>query len=268
METIPLFGAVQASCFPDLVAHHATRRGGVSNPPFDSLNLGFSTQDDPACVVENRARFAAAVGAPLERWVVVGQVHGADLLRADPSMAGAGARSVASLTPADAIFLPEPGVFALALSADCPLVAIVDPETRRAGIAHAGWRGTAAGVVQRLLAEFRDAGSPMERCLAATSPGICGPCYEVGDEVFAAMDHLPGVSAARRGRYLDLRRVHRAILEHAGIPGDAVTRSRECSACLPQRHFSHRRDAGRTGRGGALVGWHQPNPLRPDRATR
>lgn len=240
----------------DLVCHYAERGGGASGGPYRSLNLGFSTADDHAAVLENRRRVAHALGAPLARWIVAGQVHGADCLRGSPALAGVGAAAVAPPgLQADAVFLPEPGVFALGLSADCPLVVLADPRRRFAGIAHAGWRGTARGVLQVLLAEILGAGAAPEDLRAGISPGICGSCYQVGEEVFAACAALPGFARARRGDRLDLRALQLAILEAAGIPSARIRVSDRCSACDGDRFFSHRRDHGVTGRNGALVGF-------------
>lgn len=256
VDLLPLFGDLAVPGAADLVAHFARRTGGVSEPPFDRLNLGFSTGDDPGAVIENRRRVAEAARASLDRWVVPGQVHGADVWKATRHDAGVGARAPAeSIAPHDAVYLPEPELFVLALSADCPLVVIVDPERRRAGVAHAGWRGTAAGVIAHLLEAFDEAGSPRSSLWAAIGPGIGGCCYPVGDEVFDALAERPGFEDARRGRRLDLRTIHRAELEGAGLA--AVAQVLDCSACRPDLYFSHRRDEGRTGRSGVIVGWRR-----------
>lgn len=238
---------------PDLVAHYARRSGGVSESPFDSLNLGFSTGDDPGAVVENRRRLASALSIDLRRFIVPGQVHGAEVLVAQPSDVGEGAEAPSSLPPHDAVLLSESGTFALSLSADCPLVAIMDPIGRRAGVAHAGWKGTAAGVILALVDALRAEGSETQHLRAAVSPGIGGGCYEVGEEVFAALSVQPGADAAQDGRQLDLRTIHEATLRAAGV--FEVFRVAACSACEPESYFSYRRDQGKTGRNGLVIGW-------------
>ena len=242
---------------PDAVALFPDRRGGVSPPPWKSLNFGFSTDDARDNVVANRERLADAARVPLDRWVVRGQVHGARVSRVDLNHAGEGAREPGPRgTAADAVYLTEPGVFALALTADCPLVVVADPARRVIGVAHSGWRGTAAGVVGALVEAFRSDGSPLEALRVAIAPAICGTCYPVGEEVHHALRDLPGYAeAAGPGRGVDLRRLQRAGLEAAGVPAEAIVVHSDCSACLPERYFSYRRDAGRTGRGGVLVGW-------------
>lgn len=247
------------SLLPDLeslVCHYAQRSGGVSEAPFASLNLGFSTGDDPLRVVENRRRLGEHLGAPLDHWIVAGQVHGADVVRPDRERRGEGAFSPSELFPAaDALLLCDEDVFALTLGADCPSVIVADPVRRCVGVAHAGWRGTAAGVVQALVLAVVEAGSALTDLHAAVSPGICGGCYEVGIEVFAALAGQPGAAGARQGRQLDLRSIHRAALCDLGVAEGRVRVHPDCTACLPERYFSHRRDRGDTGRNGVLVGW-------------
>ena len=240
----------------DLVAHFAGRAGGVSLPPYGTLNLGFSTGDDAGRVVENRARLAAHLGAPLQRWVVPGQTHGSRVLRARVDLAGEGARTPSqALPPSDAVYLEEPGIFALSLSADCPLVVVCDSIRRRLGVAHAGWRGTAAGVVEALLEAFLHDGSQPAQLTAALSPGVCGPCYPVGEEVYGALARKTGFERATDGGRLDLRALQEEILLEVGIPPGQIHKNPDCSACTPARFFSYRRDGGQTGRNGALVGW-------------
>lgn len=257
VEPIDLFAPLRAH--PSLagwVAAASTRGGGASEAPFDSLNLGLSTGDDPDRVRENRRRFAAALGLAIGDWVVPGQCHGALCASVGRAERGEGALVPSSrLGGRDAILIREPGVFALSLSADCPVVAIADPSGRRGGVAHAGWRGTAAGVVESLIAELRRTGSDLGECLAAIGPGICGRCYEVGEEVHEAVAARPGAREARSGRRLDLRRIHRAILVESGIPPERIAVSPRCSFEEPAHFFSHRRDGARTGRGGVVAGW-------------
>ncbi|MHC4936887.1 MAG: polyphenol oxidase family protein [Planctomycetota bacterium] len=252
---LDLFAAARPR-LPGLIALYGTRRGGVSARPFDSGNLGFSTGDDPAAVVENRRRLAASAGISLDALVVAGQCHGAEVAVLGVEDRGEGARAPSErLRGFDALLLRDPGVYALSLSADCPLVVLADPESRIAGVAHAGWRGTAAGIVGALVEAFRARGSRPEALWAAQSPGICGGCYEVGEEVLEAVAGRPGAREACSGRFLDLRGIHRAELLAHGLRAGRVLPSVDCSFEDPRRFFSHRRDRGITGRNGVLVGW-------------
>ncbi|HIA27298.1 MAG TPA: laccase domain-containing protein [Planctomycetes bacterium] len=238
-----------------LVAVCPDRSGGISSAPYASLNLGFSTGDRPEAVLENRRRLAEAIGVPLDSWVVPGQVHGSRVLRVDRTLAGEGALEPSkTLTGNDALIAVEEGIFLLALSADCPLVVVADPRLRIVAVAHSGWRGMAAGVIGELLTALDACGSRPRERIAALAPAICGDCYEVGDEVRAALAGQPGAEEAGRGSGVDLRVMADAALVGSGIDSDRIAWDDRCSYEDPHL-FSHRRDLGRTGRGGVLVGW-------------
>ncbi len=215
----------------------STRRGGVSEGPFASLNLGRTAAadetDDPARVTENRARLAAAAGGRELR--IAHQVHGADVATDDGPLADA-----------DGQLTRERGVGAAVLVADCLPVAIAGPD----GVAmlHAGWRGLAGGVLQRGV-ELVGADAGAGPLAAAIGPGIGVCCFEVGD---AVRDALADHAGARRGRTLDLAAIARRILRDAGV--ETVATCGLCTHCEPELFFSHRRDGERTGRQ-AGVAW-------------
>jgi polyphenol oxidase len=208
----------------------STRLGGVSEAPFDSLNLGLLTADDAAAVTENRSRLATALGFAPEEIVFARQVHAAEL-ETHFTLPGRGD----ALPEADGQVLTAPGMAALVFVADCLPVALRGP----GGVAmlHCGWRGLAAGIVARGAAAIGATD-------AAIGPGIGGCCYEVGDEVLGAFADLGDGIAA--GRMLDLPEVARRLLIAAGV--ERVQSAGLCTSCEPELFFSHRRDAGRTGR--------------------
>ena len=272
IDVIPL---LESAGSDRLVAHFAGRRGGVSEPPFDSLNLGFSTGDEASHVRDNRVRFCAAVGVPIDRLVVPGQIHGDKAVILKHTDAGEGALAPSErLRGWDAVGVATPGVFALSLTADCPLVVIADPERSIVGVAHAGWRRTAASVVTALVERVRAAGGRPSASWAAISPGIGACCYAVGREVVDALADLPSGGDAvsehpaagvrplegaptSGGGWLDLRSIHRASLIANGFGPDRVHVDPACTACDPERFFSHRRDHGVTGRSGVIIGWRE-----------
>lgn len=198
-----------------------TRHGGVSEGPFASLNLGLWTDDDPERVRENRARVARMTGGRLAQGH---QVHGATVVDADPS----------AVADADGQVTAQTGVAPMVLVADCLPIALVAPEA--VGMVHAGWRGLAAGIVAKGAGRLRALGAT--RIAAAIGPGAGPCCYAVGEEVHAAF----GTS----GRTVDLKAIAREQLEAAGVT--EVHDSGLCTMCDPARFFSHRRDAGVTGR--------------------
>jgi polyphenol oxidase len=220
----------------------STRRGGVSDGPYESLNLGILTDDDPARVSENRRRLA--VGAGLDPWAVAmgWQVHGTDLLEWDgPPEHGGFAEPGAELAKVDGHLTSVPELGLMVLVADCYPVALVAPG--RAAMLHCGWRGLAGGILERALERFGG-----ERPAAAVGPGIGGCCYEVGQEV---LDAFAGLDGGASGRMLDLRAVIARKLERAGV--ERVEHVDDCTSCRDDLYFSHRRDDGVTGRQAGLV---------------
>lgn len=227
------------------LAAFTTRLGGVSEPPFDRLNLGVLTADPNEAVAANRRRLAAALGFEPERIPIGLQVHGAELaIHADPQRPSPFAKRGSDIPEVDGHVVAAPGLAPLVFTADCLPVALFGP----GGVAmlHCGWRGLAGGIVAR-GAEAIDATD------AAIGPGIGPCCYEVGEEVLTAFADL-GEGIAD-GRMLDLTEVARRLLAAAGV--ERVESAGLCTRCQPELFFSHRRDAGRTGRQGGLV-WIEP----------
>lgn len=212
-----------------------TRSGGVSQGPYESLNLGILTDDDPARVSENRARTAAAFGIERERVAMGWQVHGTDMKEwTEPPRPGA------DLDRVDGHTTTLEGLALLVLVADCLPVALATEE--RVAMVHCGWRGLAGGMAERAVARFESPPS------ALIGPGIGPRCYEVGDEVREAFSDLDGVAD---GRLLDLQGVARRRLLAAGAAEvEAIER---CVHCEPDVFFSHRRDRGDTGRQAGLI---------------
>ncbi len=220
-------------------AAFSTRLGGVSEPPFDSLNLGLLTEDAEEAVVENRLRLAAALGLAPEQVVFARQVHGTHLIEgADPSRGSFRSPSVQKeprdVVEADGHVVRAPGLAPLVFVADCLPVALYGP----GGLAmvHAGWRPLAGGI---LAAAAEAVGATR----AAIGPGIGPCCYEVGEEVLSA---FAGLGDVAEGRMLDLPDVARRLLAKAEVV--EVESAGLCTSCEAELFFSHRRDNGRTGR--------------------
>jgi purine-nucleoside/S-methyl-5'-thioadenosine phosphorylase / adenosine deaminase len=225
-------------------AAFSTRLGGVSEPPFDSLNLGILTDDDPAAVRENRSRLVGALGLAPEQIVFALQVHGTRLIdhgEGSDELRGSFVRPIRTKEPrnllpeGDGHIVRDPGLAPLVFVADCLPVALRGP--RGLAMVHAGWRGLAGGILA-------DAAAAVEATSAAIGPGIGACCYEVGDEVLDGFADL-GEGIAD-GRMLDLPEVARRQLARAGV--GEVQSAGLCTSCEADLFFSHRRDRGRTGR--------------------
>lgn len=227
---------------PGARAAFSTRLGGIGEGSFESLNLGVLTDDETGAVVENRRRLAVAFGLRAERIAIGRQVHGAELaIHAVPQEPSPFAEPGGSEIPeVDGHVIADPGLAALVFVADCLPVAMAGP----GGVAmlHCGWRGLAAGIVAR-------GAEAVGATHAAIGPGIGPCCYEVGEEVLGAFAGLgEGVAS---GRMLDLAEVARRLLRDAGV--EEVESAGLCTSCEGELFFSHRRDAGRTGRQAGLV---------------
>jgi purine-nucleoside/S-methyl-5'-thioadenosine phosphorylase / adenosine deaminase len=220
------------------------RGGGVSLAPYDSLNVGAHVGDSPAAVTENRRRVRARLNLPAEpAWLE--QVHGTRVADLDaPTEARSGA---------DAVLTRHPGRVCAVQVADCMPVLFAARDASVVAVAHAGWRGLAAGVLEETVARLSVAGQEL---MAWLGPAISARHFEVGDEVRAAfLERDPAASDAfvpntRRRWQCDLAALARRRLAALGVT--EVSGGTWCTYTDPARFFSFRRD-GRCGRMAALI---------------
>ncbi len=244
MWTLDLRDAVPAWRLdaPAAVLAFSTRRGGVSRAPFDTLNVGRSTADDADAIVDNRLRLLHALGLEPDALVTAGQVHGDTVRRVD---------AAGHVPDCDALLTTRPGVVLAVTTADCMPI-LLDAGGAIAAV-HAGWRGAANGLPARAVAAVAEAaGIPGHDVDVHLGPCIRGCCYEVGDDVAARFPAAAIVAGAGRPR-LDLPTVLRLQLATLGVPPARIHDVGACTACDPDGYFSHRRDAGRTGRHWAVA---------------
>lgn len=223
---------------PGAVAAFSTREGGVSEGPYESLNVGLLTGDKAENVMENRRRLAAELGLGTGDVAMGHQVHGIAIERwgtvPDPERHGF-TNPQAGLPEVDGHTTARHGLALLVQVADCLPVALASRQ--RVAMLHCGWRGLAGGIVENALTLFE---TPP---VAVVGPGIGKCCYEVGAEV---LDAFVDVADAADGRMLDLRRVAEARLRAAGV--ERIEHVELCTSCRADLFFSHRRDEGVTGR--------------------
>lgn len=251
------------SALPWLIHGFSTRKGGVSAMPYATLNLGLHVGDDPEAVIENRRRFADALGADLHRWVVADQVHDKQVALVTEQEMGRGARDINTSLPAtDGLITATPGVFLTAYFADCVPVFLVDTEQQAIGLAHAGWKGTVEQTAAETLRKMQQAFSTKpSQTLAVIGPSIGSCCYEVDDRVYIHIKtklgcFLPEILIPQGGGKwkLNLWQANRLSLLAAGIPPENITVSGLCTSCDTDRFYSHRAEGGRTGRMAAVIG--------------
>lgn len=235
-----------------VVAGFTTRNGGISRPPYNSLNLGFNTEDARHNVEGNRSNLTRAFDLHPHQLLTVKQVHGADILIVDePNHDLSHFLTVAS----DAIVTNQPGFLFGVLVADCFPVLLYDEANKVGAAIHAGWKGAANCLLGKTVEAMRGGfGSRPENLLAAVGPGIGAHHYEVDRTVRDAFRQGSGrwpqiATETSLGKWqLDLQRSCLLQLEEAGIPASRIGVVQECTCCHRELFFSHRRDKGVTGR--------------------
>jgi hypothetical protein len=213
----------------------STRVGGVSEGPFESLNLGLLTNDEAANVEENRRRLCDTLQVDVAALAMNRQVHAATVNRAEAGERG---------KPGDGLWSDEPRVPMLKVTADCLPIALGRLNGRPAlAVLHAGRLGVLEGILEAGAATLGG------RLAAVIGPGIGPCCYEVGPEIADAYRARFG-GGVLSGSNLDLWSASERVLREAGV--ESVERLDVCTACNPDRFFSHRRDGGVTGRQGVI----------------
>jgi polyphenol oxidase len=226
------------------------RNGGVSAAPYASLNLGQGIGDDPGAVAANRKLAAGNCGPGVTDIAWMRQVHGTRVMYADADWPSRPPE------PCDGLFTDVPGLALGVLVADCVPVLLAEPQARLAGAAHAGREGMQSGVVGALVAAMTSAGARPERIHALIGPAICGGCYEVPEEMRAAVSAtVPAAYCRTRAGTpgLDIRAGVEAQLAATGV--GSVRSDGRCTKESPEL-FSYRRD-GLTGRFAGLA-WLVP----------
>lgn len=231
--------------FRSVIAAESTRHGGVSSPPFETLNLGLSSGDEQGRVMENRQRFFGSLGIGLDELVLSHQVHGDKIYVAEKSE---------NIEGFDALITHRKNLFLAVSVADCTPVLIYDSRQQAVAAIHAGWRGTAAGIVFKTLGKLMDTfGTTPADCMAYIGTCIDECAFEVGEDVAeqfqAAHKHF---DQSTQKFLIDLKAANRSQLEDAGVPHANIEVSPRSS--FDADFFSYRKSQGRTGRMMAVIG--------------
>ena len=246
----------------------STRQGGVSVPPWDTLNLGLDLGDDPAAVRENHRRFFLSAGADVSRAVLSKQVHETTVRRCTSADAGKGLELERDYT-ADALITNEPNLPLTVFSADCSVILLHDPVQQAIGAVHAGWRGCAAGILEKTVQAMAESfDSRPENLLAAIGPCIGQCCFETDHDVADAMIAALGAEDSapyleRRGIkwHVDLAGLNRQWLLRAGLTPEHIDVCGICTACHPEWFWSHRKMGSARGLQVAMI--TLPKEVRP-----
>ncbi len=240
----------------------SVRQGGVSPAPFDSLNLGFGTEDLPENVVRNRKILAEATQMPLENWCVPSQIHSNNILCVSVLERGKGAFSRTNALPdTDGLLTKHKNIVLAVQSADCACSLYYDTEKQVIGAAHAGWRGTLKLLPQKMVLTMqKEFGSKPENIWVSIAPCISVEKYEVGDEVVNEVEKVFGTkenflwwNAQNQKFHFNLRYSHLFQLQEAGIRPEHIELMPYCTYTAKELFFSARRDKNQTGRFGVGI---------------
>jgi len=250
--TVPYYTFPLLSSWPGLV--HFVSSGAA--------DIGFSGREDHRTVEAHRRILLEEAGLRAEQLVTAEQVHSARVRVVGAPEKGRGALDRESRLPAtDALVTAEEGICLMVLSADCVPVLLYEPACRVVAAVHAGWRGTAARIVERTVGVMqRQFGCRPERIRAGIGPSIGPCCFEVGEEVAQVFrglyPRLPEIvrPAATTGKYrVNLWETNRQELLGAGLLSAHIEVAGMCSKCHPDHFFSYRRDGEKAGRFGAGI---------------
>ena len=224
------------------------RSGGVSKPPYETLNLANHVGDHPAAVSQNQQIFSDQTGIKTLKYCK--QIHSDVVINANSipnSLWNVGEQSGSAKT-GDAIISAHSDVALGIFTADCVPVFILDVAAPAVGIAHAGWRGTLARIATKTLAQMKATfGTMPDNCLVHIGPSIQKCCYTVSTELLIQFEQQFG-RTVHNGNCLCLQTANVKQLMDAGVPSDSISISPFCTACSTDNFYSYRAEGGQTGR--------------------
>ncbi|MBO8155319.1 MAG: peptidoglycan editing factor PgeF [Bacillaceae bacterium] len=230
-----------------------TRKGGFSHPPYAALNMGDHVGDDLETVNQNRHHVAKLINFPLKNWVMPKQIHSTKI--ADISHVS----DCTDELSCDGVITNQPGQLLTAVFADCVPLYFFALKDQWVGLAHAGWRGTAGGIAEKMVQRFVENGVQPGDLYVVIGPCIGKSHYEVDENVVQYIpdsyqkDHI--IEPVRPGHYLlDLKQLNKEILMNAGILTERIEMTDYCTYDKDEWFYSHRRDQGKTGRMMAFIG--------------
>jgi len=253
--------------FKNLLKHReishfvSTRAGGFSNPPYDSLNLGFHVGDNQEIVLKNRERLATALKIPLDNFTTASQIHDRNVAVITEELRGRGTFNFdTAISATDAMVTDTPDICLMVLQADCVPFLFFDSKKKVIGVAHAGWKGTVRVIAQNAVKVLKEKFNCLpDDILVGIGPSIGPCCYEVGPEVVIQIDKAfhnkrECISETPDGKcYFNLWEANKTQLVQAGIPERNIEVARICTYCNHTHFFSYRHQQRETGRFGAGI---------------
>ncbi|WP_210363744.1 peptidoglycan editing factor PgeF [Bacillus sp. REN3] len=251
--------------YPGLEAGFTSKNGGVSQQAFTGLNFGFHVGDNQAAVCQNRRLLAERIGFPVSTWVGAEQTHQIHIEKVTMTDKGKGADEYAtSFANTDGFFTDEPGILLTLCFADCVPIYFIEPRRNLIGVAHAGWKGSVAGIAGEMVSKFQQNGAALEKISVIIGPSICKKCYIVDERVILlvknileGVENLPYNQVSEGQFSLDLKELNKQILLKAGVKRENIGITDFCTSCDREHFYSHRRDEGNAGRMMAYIGWKE-----------
>lgn len=250
--------------FPGLTIGFTSRNGGVSESPYHSLNVGLHVDDEKSSVYQNRERVAEHIGFPVSKWAMIEQVHGAHIERLDKGQFSINREIHHPIFNAcDGIYTRDKDVLLVTFYADCTPIYFFAPKYHLIGLAHSGWRGTAAQIGKSMIEIWLEQEAvELSDIHVVIGPAIGSCCYTVNNQVRVPI--LESIEAQYAGEVftkreadiydLDLKKAIYYQMKKIGVKDDQIYRTNHCTSCLNEVYFSYRRDRGQTGRMMSFIG--------------
>jgi YfiH family protein len=228
-----------------------TRKGGFSRYPFDSFNLGLHVNDHHTSVMQNREKLTKRLGLASNHVIYMNQIHGSDVKIID--------HIPEDVPTCDAMITNQHQVALAVLTADCVPLLFIDNQQYAIGAAHAGWRGTVAGIATKTIEAMQlNYGSKPQNIKVYIGPGIRECCYDVGSEVIteikSKIPNCQNVIYTNNDKCMvNLQQANINLLIEAGVLAENISTATDCVCCMNDQYFSYRADNGQTGRLASLV---------------
>jgi hypothetical protein len=262
-EEVPFLQFANLSKYQNEIVHgFSTRLGGVSQMHLSSMNVSFSRGDKTENVMENHRRLGAAMGYDYRKLVFSDQVHKTEIRSCTKADCGKGITRESDIREIDGLITNEPGVPLITFYADCVPLFFYCPTKKVVALAHSGWRGTVAGIGQKMVERMvQEYGCRRQDILCAIGPSICQDCYEVSRDVIEEFEAVyteeelqSMVYAKGNGKYqLDLKKACGYNFLKAGILRSQICEAEICTCCNPELLYSHRASHGMRGNLGAVI---------------
>ncbi|SHK39470.1 peptidoglycan editing factor PgeF [Paramaledivibacter caminithermalis] len=244
-----------------LVKHCFTSRiGGISNKPYNSLNLGINTMDKKENILKNYELICKALKINIKNLVISDQVHKDNILVVEEKYKGNGLINDRCFNEIDALITNKKCIPLVTLYADCVPIFILDTKRKIIALAHSGWRGTVKKIGKKVIYRMiNDFGTKPNDCIVGIGPSIGKCCYEVDDYVIDRFkDNYKNtkdfIEDKGKGKYLlDLWNANKVSLIEAGVPSNNIIISNICTQCNNDIFFSYRAENGKTGRMAAIL---------------